>query len=155
MPEPPASWKINTISPAFLLEGAGAQHPQKVQNCLFNFILFLRVNGKWPHLCQLPWNWYPCTAQAGAWGSVSHHIPPLSDVDGTAIEAKCHNFGSVQEKETYSWEPTWLSQSCDCPVSSEAHQKAPKEKGCWKSHNFLSQKHSLDLILKRNGSSND
>lgn len=78
MPEPPAHSKINMTSPAFLLEGVWAEHPQKLQNCLFfyNFILFLRGNGKRPHLCQLPWNRCWCTVQAGARGSVSHHIPP-------------------------------------------------------------------------------
>lgn len=37
MPEPPAHRKINTTSPAFLLEGVWAEHPQKLQNCLFFF----------------------------------------------------------------------------------------------------------------------
>lgn len=65
--------------------------------------------------------------QAGAQGSVSHHIPPQPDVDDVVVEAKCHDFGPVQEEERHNWEPAQVSCTCDCLVNSKAHQKAPTE----------------------------
>lgn len=46
------------------------------RNAFFSLILFLRGNGKWSYLCQLPWNQCQCMVQAGAQDSVSHHILP-------------------------------------------------------------------------------
>lgn len=44
-----------------------------------------------------------------------------SDVDGTVVEAKCHDFGHVQEEERHNWKSAGASHICDCPVSSKAH----------------------------------
>lgn len=60
---------------------------------------------------------------AGALGSISHRILSWSDVDGTAMEAKYHDSGPIQE-ERHNWEPTRVSPIRDCLVSSKAHQKA-------------------------------
>lgn len=125
MPEPPAHWKINTTSPAFRLEGVWSTAPTQITELplfFLNFTFFPRDNGKWLHLCQLPWNRCQCTVQAGAQGSVADHVPPQPDADGTAVQAQRHDFGPVQEEEKCNQEPTWVSHICDCSVSSAAHQ---------------------------------
>lgn len=149
MPEPPAHWKNQYHISCFPLGRGPSRAPTELQNCLFLIIIFLlfRGNGKWLHLCQVPWRRRGCKAWVGAQGSALHHAVPRVEAGGTATKRHhCWFLSCTGGGVRHHRELRRVSCAQDCLGSPKPHQKAREEYIWWKCQNSLSHKRLWYLI---------